>query len=322
MQKVSVIMPCFNHARFVAESANSILGQTEQDLELIIVDDCSSDNSWEVIQAVAQGDQRVRMMRHDQNRGASRSRNDGLQAARGEFVGFCDADDIWEPQKLRAQLDLLQQFKEYPVVYCDATIVDETGMPTGQRFSQRYSPPLNPSGRLFSDLIHQGNFINMQSVLLRRECVDQVGYFDEGIKWVEDWWFWIRISHKHPFRYDPRALARYRVHSKSTNAVQKRGYGINRYWVFKRVLQEYPDLPPMAKADIRYQMGVELLKLNKVQAGRRFMLKALRLTVLNHCAPKIFAKATLRILMTLSQIGLVLSRNLSSAGSNEGQESH
>jgi glycosyltransferase involved in cell wall biosynthesis len=267
MPIASVIMPCFNHARFLRDSANGILGQSEPDLELIIVDDCSSDDSWEIIQAIAKLDHRVKAIRHPRNEGASRSRNDGLRVAMGKFIGFCDADDIWERNKLRVQIELLQANTDYHVAYCDTVIVDENGLATGQRFSQRYAPPTNPCGRLFPELIRR-NFINMQSVLLRKECVARVGSFDEGIKWVEDWWYWVKMSRHYQFLYSPEILAKYRVHRKSTNVMQKRGYCLNRYKVFKRVLRDFADLPGPAKAEIFYQMGCELYALGKGRAAR------------------------------------------------------
>jgi glycosyltransferase involved in cell wall biosynthesis len=269
MPVASVIMPCFNHARFLRDSAKGILGQSEPDLELIIVDDCSSDDSWEIIQAIAKLDRRVKAIRHVRNQGASRSRNDGLRVATGKFIGFCDADDIWEREKLSVQMGLLQAKPEYQVTYCDTRIVDENGSPTGQRFSQRFPPPKSPSGWLFPELI-RGNFINMQSVLLRKECVVRVGCFDEGIKWVEDWWYWVKLSRHYQFLYDPAALAKYRVHRKSTSIVQQRGYCLNRYRVLRKVVHEFADIPGSAKADLFYQMGFELCALGKRKAGRRF----------------------------------------------------
>src|ERR1017187_4327252 len=101
MPKVSVIMPCFNHARFVVESVSGILAQTHPDLELIIVEDCSSDNSWDVIRSLTAKDSRIKVIRHERNQGVSKSRNDGLCMATGQFIAFCDADDVWEYDKLR-----------------------------------------------------------------------------------------------------------------------------------------------------------------------------------------------------------------------------
>ena len=296
MQNVSVIMPCFNHGRFVAESVKGILSQTAEDLELIIIDDCSSDNSWDVIQSLAAKNPRIKAIRHEQNRGASKSRNDGLCVANGRFIGFCDADDIWEPQKLRRQLNLLAENPGYDVVYCDASIIDENGRSTGQRFSQRFPPPQPASGWLFPHLIRR-NFINMQSVLMRKECTQSAACFDEGIKWVEDWWYWVRLSRHHRFLYSREPLAKYRVHGRSTNLVQKRGGCLNRFKVYHRILQQYPDLPPSARSEVVYNMGAELCDIGNKRSGRRLLRGTIKLSMTDPRAFVTFCRALRRLVL-------------------------
>lgn len=296
MPKVSVIMPCFNHARFIVESVNGILAQTHPDLELIIVDDCSLDNSWDVVRSLTAKDHRIRVIRHERNLGASKSRNDGLRAARGEFIGFCDADDIWEPGKLGRQMSLLDEHPDYDVVYCDTIIIDENGSPTGQRFSELFPVPQTASGWLFRELVVR-NFINMQSVLMRKKCVQSVGYFDEGIKWVEDWWYWIRLSRPHRFLYSKEPLAKYRVHGRSTNLVQKRSCCVNRFKVFHRILQQYTDLPLSAKREVVYNMGAGLCDLGKRRAGRGLLWDSLKLSIIDFRALSTACRALRRIIL-------------------------
>lgn len=296
MPKVSVIMPCFNHAQFVVESANGILNQTQENLELIIVDDCSSDDSWEAIQGVAQKDLRVKTIRHTRNQGASKSRNDGLRVASGQFIGFCDADDIWEREKLEIQVNLLQANPEYDVAYCDALIVNQEGLPTGRRFSELFPVPKAPSGWLFRELVGR-NFINMQGVLMRNGCVQSAGYFDERIKWVEDWWYWVRLSRHHRFLYSKEPLAKYRVHSRSTNLVQKRSCCVNRFKVYRRILQQYTDLPPSSKSVVVYNMAAELCDLGKRRTGRRLLWDTVRLSMMDLRAFNTFCRAWRRIIL-------------------------
>jgi glycosyltransferase involved in cell wall biosynthesis len=296
MPNVTVIMPCYNHAQFLTDSIKSVLRQTYSNLELIIVDDCSSDNSRDLIQALAKTDTRINYIRHELNQGASKSRNVGLRAASGKFIGFCDADDIWESPKLSCQVDLLEKNPDYDVVYCDTIIIDEHGFPTGQRFSQRFPPPKPAAGWLFQHLIVR-NFINMQSVLMRKECVQSVGYFDEGIKWVEDWWYWVRLSRSHRFLYSKDPLAKYRVHGRSTNLVQKRGCCVNRYKVYHRILQEYPDLSPSAKSEVVYNMGAELCDIGKRRAGRRLLWDTIKLSMIDLRAFGTLCRALRRIIL-------------------------
>jgi glycosyltransferase involved in cell wall biosynthesis len=294
MPTVSVIMPCFNHGQFLAESVLSILRQTHADLELIIVDDCSTDKSAQVIADFAAKDGRVKGIRHPLNQGLSRSRNDAMQAAKGEFVAFCDSDDVWEPAKLEVQVNLLRNAPDYGLAYCDTLIIDENSRPTGTRFSERYPPPKSPSGWLFQDLLAT-NFVNIQSVLLRKECVQRIGPFDESIEWVQDWWYWVRLSRRYRFLYSHEPLARYRVHSRSTNLVHRRAYCVNRFKVFRRMLREYRDLAPVAKADIYYMMGVDLCDLGRRRAGRRLLWNSAAIAVRNLGVSSRPLKAVFRI---------------------------
>ena len=296
MPTVSVIMPCFNHGRFLVESARGILQQSYKDLELIIVDDHSSDNSWEVISDLALQDPRVRMIRHERNLGASRSRNDGLRAAKGEFFGFCDSDDIWEPDKLSIQMRILQETPACDLAYCDALFIDEVGQPSGKRFSEEFPVPGTGGGRLFNELIFR-NFINMQTVLMRRACMEHSGYFDEGIKWVEDWWYWVKVSRAHRFVYLAQPLAKYRVHAKSTGVTQKRGYAINRYKVYRRLLNEEVGLSRRYRAKIFYTMATNLHILGKRRSGRRLFLAAARSAMTDVCAFNTLWKALVRTIL-------------------------
>jgi glycosyltransferase involved in cell wall biosynthesis len=286
-------MPCYNHARFLADSVQGILRQTHRDLELIIIDDCSSDSSWELISSLAKSDARIKTIRHERNLGASRSRNDGLRMAGGAYVGFCDADDIWEPNKLEVQVSLLQKNPSYDLTYCDVIIIDENGQPAARRFTEEFPRPKDASGSLFSILVRR-NFINTQTVLMRRECLATAGCFDEKIKWVEDWWCWINISRRHRFLYSEQPLARYRVHSRSTGLTQKRGYHINRYKVFRRILRKYDDLPVRLRAEILYKMGIELCSLGKKRSGQHLLCSSGKLALTDLRAIGTFGRSLMR----------------------------
>src|SRR5580698_1608036 len=104
MPTASIVMPCYNAGRFVEQSIQAVLRQSLADFELIVVDDASTDNSVELIRELKQKDKRIKLLIHRENLGASRSRNDGLRMANGSYIGFCDADDIWKPEKLSSQI--------------------------------------------------------------------------------------------------------------------------------------------------------------------------------------------------------------------------
>jgi glycosyltransferase involved in cell wall biosynthesis len=295
MTTVSVIMPCYNHARFVVEAAESVLRQTQSDLELIIIDDCSSDGSWDFIHTLSKIDPRVRSLRHDRNQGPSKARNDALRIAKGEFIAFCDADDRWQPQKLAVQIEMLEKNRDYDLAYCDSSIINESGLPTGKYFSQIFVPPTPSSGWLFQELIRR-NFINTQSVLVRRKCVEWAGEFDEKIGLSEDWWYWIRLSQRHRFLYSPALLGSYRVHSRSTDRVHRRGYAVNRIKIRRRILTQFPEITRRAKADLFYSMGVDLCSLRKWRMGRRMLWKTVSLALARDFSRS--AKAGARLAMS------------------------
>jgi glycosyltransferase involved in cell wall biosynthesis len=296
MRTVSVIMPCFNHSGFVRESAMGVLSQTHPDLELIIVDDCSSDDSWSIITALAAEDHRVRPIRHERNRGAATSRNDGIRAARGEFIAFCDADDVWHGDKVATQIALLDRRPDHDVAYSDSHVIDSRGEPTGHRFSEMFAPPARSSGWLFSTLV-KTNFINTQSVLMRRTCVERVGMFDESLKGaaVEDWWYWIQLSHEHRFAYSPECLGKYRVHSGSTGI--HRNYSVSRFKVFRRILETYSDLPVPVRARALLGMGIYLCELGRIRAGRRLLLRTMAVSVAHPAAYPTAARALRQLLI-------------------------
>jgi glycosyltransferase involved in cell wall biosynthesis len=275
MPQASVIMPCYNHARFVGESVASILGQTFEDLELIVVDDKSQDGSVDLLLELAKKDARVKLILHDKNQGASRSRNDGLRSARGEYVAFCDADDLWKPDKLQRQVKLLTEHRDCDVTYCDSEIIDENGHLMGELFSDQFPLPPIASGDLFEVLCAR-NFINMTTVLVRRQAVGGQLFFDESVQWVEDWWQWIRLSRHYHFHYEPDALAQYRVHPQSTGFTRKPGISRNRWKVGRRNLQTHSDMPLGLQAVVWHQMGMELCLLGKKRRGCQFLQQALR----------------------------------------------
>jgi glycosyltransferase involved in cell wall biosynthesis len=280
---VSVVMPCYNAAPFVDASVRSVLAQTHRRLELIVVDDNSRDRSWEILTGLGATDPRVRILRHDRNLGASRSRNDAIQIAKGEYIAFCDADDLWHPEKIERQVALLSLHRDFDITYCESALIDERGAEIGKTFSQLYPLPAKPSGDL-SDNLSLTNFINMQTVLVRSSPVADYLLFDESIRWVEDWWQWIRLSRRFRFLYEPTVLAKYRIHAGSTNTTQRPGISRNRWKVFKRNLRQHPELSPAVRSEILYRMAVELAAIGYRKTARRLIRRSMR-TELRHGIP-------------------------------------
>jgi glycosyltransferase involved in cell wall biosynthesis len=201
--RVSVIIPAHNAARFVTETVESVLNQKHRDLEVIVVDDGSTDETAEVLRAF--GDRIV--LRSQPNGGVARARNEGARVATGEWLAFLDADDLWLPDKLERQLGLADPSTSW--IYSDrfnfGNCVD---IPEVQSEITAMH-----EGDVFTALLTEGNFISSSTVIVRKEIFDRVGGYCENLRGTEDWDLWIRVSERDPIRFCPRQLLRYRIHS-------------------------------------------------------------------------------------------------------------
>lgn len=209
---VTVIAICFNHARFLHECLNSIAAQTEQSFELIVADDCSKDNSADLIQAWLSAHRPDAVfIRHTQNIGLCKTLNEALSHARGEFISMIATDDAWEPDKIERQLSAMRaQSVEVAVVYSDAFRMDESGQLLEKNFIHSHTPECTrPSGRIFSELANR-NFIPAMATLIRRKAIIDIGSYDEQLTY-EDYDMWLRLAARHDFVYCPAVLARYRL---------------------------------------------------------------------------------------------------------------
>jgi glycosyltransferase involved in cell wall biosynthesis len=212
MSRVSVVIPTYNRAGLIRETLDSVLAQTHRDIEVLVVDDGSTDDTAAIIGAYGS---LVRYLRQP-NAGQAAARNNGTRAATGDFIAFVDDDDLWLPHKLERQLAALtarSDAEPYAWVYCDAQVFDGvTGQPL-HRFSQINPPHTGWVGAM----LLQRDFIASPTPLIRRDIFEHVGYFDESalLRRREDWDMWLRIAAHVPIAYVPEALARYRLHGQT-----------------------------------------------------------------------------------------------------------
>src|SRR5665213_1237651 len=196
-RRVSVLMASFNCGRYLPSAIESVLAQSYPDLELVIIDDCSTDGSREIAQEWRRIDDRVITVFHESNRGISGARNSGFAASSGDFIAFCDADDIWAGDKLESQLESFTRQSDLGVVHSDALIMDSKGKLTGQRYSSLFhGVNQRCSGMLFDEFCRR-NFVCTSTVILRRECLKYAGGFEQRLRSLEDWICWVRVSTKH-----------------------------------------------------------------------------------------------------------------------------
>lgn len=220
MPLVSVIMKSYNHASFVAESIESVLGQDFRDFELIIVDDASTDASRQVIERYAEQDPRIRVIFHERNIGISKVVNDGIDAARGKFIAQIDSDDVWVPDKLTKQLAVLEHDEDL-IVWSEGELIDHAGRSIGKSFSESLSEgqgyaSTTKSGHIWQELVRE-NFILGSTVLYKKRNLGHVRY-DEELLYLNDHKFYLELARQRQFHYIAEPLAKYRLHGDNTLA--------------------------------------------------------------------------------------------------------
>jgi glycosyltransferase involved in cell wall biosynthesis len=183
--RLSVVIPNFNTADYVTAAIQSVLDQTLQEFEIIVVDDGSSDDSVERLLSI--GDERLTCIRQC-NRGLAGARNTGLLAARGAYVGFLDSDDMWFPEKAERHLEIMDQDPYLGLTFSYSAYLQQSGASTGQLLLSRCS---RPTAR---DLIKRNHVGNGSTFIVRRACLEMAGGFDEAIRNCEEWEFCVRVA--------------------------------------------------------------------------------------------------------------------------------
>ena len=204
MPTVSVVIPAYNHAKFLKLAIESVLGQTWRDYEVVVVDDGSKDDTPAV---AAQFGDRIRYVRQA-NKGMAATRNAALCHATGEIISFLDDDDVWLPAYLGS---VLSEFESDPHVAAVHTGFQLTSDENGRDFptqSVRTVPPQDLYGTLI-----EGGFFPPSSVSVRRSALDEVGFFDEHLQGYADWELWLRICRDRKFTGIPKVLVKYRIHA-------------------------------------------------------------------------------------------------------------
>jgi glycosyltransferase involved in cell wall biosynthesis len=214
MPLVSVVMTSYQYDRYIAEAIDSVLNQTMCDLELIIVDDGSTDQSHQIIQSYAKKDHRVKPVLGTVNRGIGHTMNTGIEMATGEFIAFISSDDRWLPDKLEIQLKILENNKDL-VVWTEGTIIDAQGKPTGTTFSQVHNTEQRKkSGNIFKELL-KGNMIFGSSRILRRSNVQEIRW-NEDLKYLCDYQFAVDLAWRYDYYFIQEPLSQYRIHGMNT----------------------------------------------------------------------------------------------------------
>jgi glycosyltransferase involved in cell wall biosynthesis len=218
MPKVSVILTSYNHAKFIKYAIESVLNQTFSDYELIIWDDCSTDNSWEIINSYK--DARIKTYRNKQNmRVGNVSR--ALEVVSGKYIAVHHSDDIWVPEKLEKQVEYLDKNPKIGAVFSLAEIIDDDGAiftDENHFYSKIFRQENRTRHQWLNRFFYECNCLCHPSVLIRKKCYEEVGYYNKRFAQLPDFDMWIRLCMKYEIHVLQEKLIKYRVLKNEENA--------------------------------------------------------------------------------------------------------
>ena len=238
MPKVSILLTCYNHIAYLPAAYDSILAQTFTDYEIIAIDDGSKDGTREWLTLRKDGAAErgnggppLALIFNETNLGTYASLNVALAAATGDFIAILNDDDVWAPTKLKKQLELFGNNPQVGLVHTDGSFIDGSGKqfegaPLGFTF------PRFETGDILLGLLYENKII-ASAALVRRECFEKLGGFNEKYFGSGDWEMWLRIAEQYEVGFVPEPLTFYRVHG--ANASHK----LERIWKDDQMLREW-----------------------------------------------------------------------------------
>lgn len=222
---VSIVMPAYNAEKFISQAISSVQNQTLQNWQLIVVNDCSQDDTKKIVEEFVSKDKRIQLISNKENQGVARTRNTGFRYCDGQYVALLDCDDIWKEDKLEKQVKLAQN-SGADIIYCSYSLIDEEGNPGYKDFIVPETADLN--------LILKNSVISCSTALLTKEIVEQ--YQFSTTFYHEDYVYWLTL-----LRDGKKAagvvdvLASYRV-SASSRASNKYRTALNRWKIYREYL--------------------------------------------------------------------------------------
>lgn len=227
---VSVVIATYNMAAYLPLAVRSAIDQTHENIEVLVVDDGSTDHTREAIRPFLDHP-RVHYL-YQENGGQAIAKNHGVRTAKGEFIAFLDADDMWYPEKLEIQIPLFSRSENTGIVYSRLCYIDEKGEERGISDNELFR------GQVSGALLIR-NFIGFGTSVVRKECFERLGVFNESLNMGIDYDLWLRFSTQYEFDYVDRPLLYYRVWSGQMSNDCRRRY-LNGIEIMKNFLQAFP----------------------------------------------------------------------------------
>lgn len=270
MYNVSVILTCYNGARWIARAIESILAQSYEDFELVIIDDGSTDNSKEVVASYL-CDKRVHYI-YQENRGFSAAVNRGIKESSGSLIGFIGQDDLWMPNKLELQMKYLNEHKNVDLVHSNHCFINSEERIIEVR---DVKIPNFASRKKVVEELFLNNFIGFETVLIKRKCFDEVGFFDEHMVGFSDHDMWLRVAGSHNIGYLNLSLVKKRQHEFRLSKVRIEAVLKDEFLIVKKAIDHHPFLKKVERkklASLYYAWGMILLhKGNNNEAKQKFL---------------------------------------------------
>jgi glycosyltransferase involved in cell wall biosynthesis len=264
--RVSVIIPVYNCERYVCAAVESVLAQTYPLHEIIVVDDGSTDTTCAALDRHRDSITYI----YQKNAGEPSARNTGIRRASGEYVAFLDADDLWLPEKLRAQMEQFEVHPEYGLVYTDMMTFNESGILVESVRASRGR--VYCSGRIFPQLFQETLF-GSGSVVFRKACIETAGVFDESFLIGSDYEMWLRMARYFEFGYVDKPLLQYRQHSEMSTQTLGRIPQNGTPWqvkVLESILARYPEaVSELGQAVINRRLGLLYMWLGRAWLDRK-----------------------------------------------------
>jgi len=235
-KKVSIIMPAYNAGKFISEGLESVLFQSYQNWELLIIDDDSGDNTADVAKAYQRNDARIKYF-WQKNGKQGKARNKGIAESSGKYLAFMDADDIWLPGKLEYQIKMIEEMNA-DLVFGYSFLIEQ-GNKTNKEIGRGLGYYQGESAVRF--LLLQDAFV-MSTVFVKKEAIKKVGNFVEDIKiqYCEDWHIWLKLALENfSFYSDARVVSYYRIHEESATTTEK-GAKIKFFYALLDLHHRYP----------------------------------------------------------------------------------
>lgn len=261
--KISVLIPSYNHEPYIKQCIDSVLNQTFEDIEILIGDDCSTDNSKEIINSYT--DPRIKKFFYSANCGGSENLNKLITFANGDYIAVLNSDDYWEPTKLEKQFKFLENNKKYAACFTWVQYIDKHGkktFPENNVFIQENKT----QAEWLKYFFEKGNCLCHPSILIRKEIYDEIGKYNVRCRQLPDFILWIKVVQKYPIYIMPEPLINFRWLDEGKNTS---GFSIAN---INRTNQEYHMIAEEAFENCPIELLIKAFDLNKVNCLKNSVL--------------------------------------------------